>query len=646
VASVVADVLLEPALTGWQAFVIRRHYRSALSLPMLEEGKPFGVLTIYESEPQAFDDDQVAMFSELVNDIAYGVTNLRARSAFAETQQALQDSECFAQAAFDALSAHVLVLDEFGTILMVNRSLCEFTGRDPTGQNYLAVCDSAGGPMDRDAIPFAAGIRSVINNETTQFRLEYPSRTDRGEHWFIGKVTRYACDDRVRIVVAHEEITERKAHESHIEYQATHDALTGLANRTLLMDRVQHAIRHARRANALVALLFLDLDRFKDVNDSFGHAVGDALLQAVAQRLTSLVRSDDSLARLGGDEFVILLSDVQSPRNVSAIASKIIHAFSTPFMVEGRHLYMTTSIGATVFPQDGDEIDALYRNADSAMYRAKLASGNSFQFYSQDMSEHVNERSKMERELRHAILHREFELHYQPVVDLSSGAVVGAEALLRWQHPELGIILPEVFMPVAEETGMMVQIGAWVIRRACLQNRSWQDAGLAPIWVSVNLSARQLNQYDLQDTVAWALRETGLPAQYLSLEITESLLMGNAADIRDKLQTLKAIGLQLTIDDFGTSYSSLSSLKGFPVDAIKIDLAFIRDLPHDQDNAAIVRAAIALAHSLGLRVVAEGVENDEQIAFLCEQGCDQMQGFVYSAALSAQEFSQLAVTFG
>jgi diguanylate cyclase (GGDEF)-like protein len=579
---------------------------------------------------------------QIPDDNASGPTIHAERMADAGGMQDVRESQRFSQATIDALSAHILVLDGSGTILMVNRALAEFSGRDPTGENYLAASDTAGGPMAEDAMAFAEGIRSVMRSEVAQYKLEYVNRMDQREHWFLGKVTRFGSDAEVRVVVAHEEITERKVFEAQIEYLATHDALTGLANRTLLSDRLTQAMRHARRRKTRLSLLFLDLDRFKDVNDSYGHTVGDALLQAVAARLSGIIRSADSLARLGGDVFVILLVDIGDPQNVAGVARKIIDAFANPFEIGEHVMYISASIGATVFPEDSeDDINLLFRNADTAMYRAKEASGNTFQFYSRDMSTRAIERSSLDSALRQAILREEFELYYQPKVSLHTGRIVGAEALLRWNHPDMGMVEPGRFIPLAEETGLIVPIGAWVLQRACLQNREWQEQGLPAMCISVNVSARQFQHSDLVAAVANVLNETGLAPCDLELELTESMMMENAAQAIDKLKVLKGMGVGLSIDDFGTGYSSLSYLKRFPIDTLKIDRAFIRDIATDPDDAAITRAVIALAHNLNLTVIAEGVETEEQLLFLSEHGCDEMQGYFFSRPVPAAEFTKM-----
>jgi diguanylate cyclase (GGDEF)-like protein len=437
------------------------------------------------------------------------------------------------------------------------------------------------------------------------------------------------------------DISERKAYEARIEYLADHDALTSLANRNLLGDRIMQAMAHARRDGLMLALLFLDLDRFKGVNDSFGHELGDALLLEVSSRLRRVVREGDTVARQGGDEFIILLTGIQRPQDVTAVAFKVFHAFSEPFLIRGHELFITVSIGATLFPDDGDDMQALLRNADTAMYRAKEKNGNAFQFYSREMSVRALERAELERALRRALERKEFELFYQPKVATGSGRIIGAEALIRWHHPELGLVSPTRFIPMAEEIGLIVPIGDWVLHTACAQNKAWQDAGLEAISVSVNLSARQFREDDLVESVADVLNNMGLDAKHLELELTESIVMNSAELFINKLRALEDLGVQLSIDDFGTGYSSLSYLKRFPLHHLKIDQSFVRDIATDADDAAITSTVISLGHSLNLKVIAEGVETEEQVAFLREHHCDEMQGYYFSRPLPATEFAAL-----
>lgn len=437
------------------------------------------------------------------------------------------------------------------------------------------------------------------------------------------------------------EIEERKQYEARIEYLATHDALTNLANRNLLGDRVAQAMAHARRDGLLLAVLFLDLDRFKSINDSFGHELGDALLLEVSNRLKQVVRDGDTVARQGGDEFIILLTDIASPQDVLAVAHKIFHAFSTPFMIRGRELFITTSIGATIYPDDGEDMPSLLRNADTAMYLAKEEQGNTFQFYSREMSVRAMERAELEAALRRALDRKEFELFYQPRVTADSGRIIGAEALIRWRHPELGLVSPTRFIPMAEELGLIVPIGDWVLRTACAQNKAWQEEGLPAISISVNLSAGQFQHEGLVDSISHALRSMQLDARHLELELTESMVMNSAELFITKLNDLKNLGVQLSIDDFGTGYSSLGYLKRFPLHHLKIDQSFVRDIATDTDDAAITSTVISLGHSLNLKVIAEGVETEEQVAFLRDHNCDEMQGYYFSRPVPAPEFAVL-----
>jgi diguanylate cyclase (GGDEF)-like protein len=444
----------------------------------------------------------------------------------------------------------------------------------------------------------------------------------------------------VRVVVAHENITERKAHESHIEYLATHDALTDLPNRNLLNDRITQAINHAGRVELELAVIFVDLDHFKYVNDGFGHPVGDELLRVIARELRSLVRGGDTVARLGGDEFVLLLDDLKNAAfAATAISRKVLERFSRPFSVGTREFTVTASIGISLYPGDGQDPNMLLMNADAAMYHAKENGRNTFQFSAPEMKNTAIERVALEAGLRRALQLEQFELHYQPLVLIATGEATGMEALIRWRHPELGLIPPAQFIAMAEETGLIIPIGEWVLRTACAQNKAWQDAGLAPLTVSVNLSALQLRHAGLVDLVARILDETGLDARYLDIELTETMVMGKSQLVIDCLHALKALGVTLSIDDFGTGYSNLGYLKTFPLDQLKIDRSFVHDLPDSSNAASIARAIVSMGHSLGLRVVAEGVETAAQAQFLASIWCEHAQGFLYSKPLPAVEFA-------
>lgn len=436
------------------------------------------------------------------------------------------------------------------------------------------------------------------------------------------------------------DITERKKAEEDLRFLASFDTLTDLPNRTLFHDRLNHAISHAHRTQNIVALLFLDLDRFKHINDSMGHHVGDMLLKAVARRLQNSVRDGDTVARLGGDEFTIILEGVATIKAVTVIAEKVLKAFQVPFLLDDKSLTISTSIGISLYPSDAKDADSLIKFADTAMYHAKSSGRNNFQFYTHKLNEVATRHVQLEAGLKQAIQRNELSLVYQPKFCVRDGTLTGLEALLRWHHTELGPISPVEFIPLAEETGIITQIGHWVINHACQQLAEWNSLGFNGITIAVNLSARQLKA-DIISTIEVALAVSGLPAQSLELELTESMIMGNPQESVSILSKLKALGLTIAVDDFGTGYSSLSYLKRFPIDTLKIDREFVRDITHDPDDAAITSAIIALAHSLELNVVAEGVETQDQLNFLALQGCDQVQGFLLSKPLIAEDFLTL-----
>ncbi len=430
------------------------------------------------------------------------------------------------------------------------------------------------------------------------------------------------------------DITERTRAELEIHHLVNYDTLTGLPNRNLLHDRLQQAITQAARVHGRVGVLFLDLDRFKGVNESLGHLAGDQLLRTVAERLRVCVRESDTLARVGGDEFIFVLNLVAAENGISAAASKILALVSEPFVIEGQELYLTASIGIAVYPNDGADGQTLLKHADLAMYQAKEMDRNNFQFYCSDLNIKVTERMVLENSLRRALERDEFQLYYQPQVDVIEKRLVGFEALLRWRHAQLGMIAPGKFIPLAEETGLIYEIGEWVIRTACRQAKAWQESGLPPVRVAVNLSGRQF-RLKLDEVVAAILQETGLDACWLELELTESILMKNAAENLELLQALSSMGCSLSIDDFGTGYSSLAYLKHFSLGRLKIDRSFVRDIITSPDDRAIAKIIIDMAHTLDMQVTAEGVEDRDQLELLKSYGCHEMQGFLFSKPVTA-----------
>jgi len=442
-------------------------------------------------------------------------------------------------------------------------------------------------------------------------------------------------------VIVFHDVSESRAMAARMTHLAHHDFLTGLPNRALLTERLSQAIGLARRRQKQVALLFLDLDYFKHINDSLGHAIGDQLLQSVADRLIASVRVTDTVCRQGGDEFVILLSEIENIQDAARIADKLLQTFSQPQQISGHELHVTLSIGISVYPDDGDCPDVVLQNADTAMYYAKAAGRNSCQFFRPEMSTHAVSRQLIESALRRALKDGEFLLHYQPQIDLASGRMTGAEALIRWQDPHFGLRLPAQFIAVAEESGLIVPIGRWVLREACRQLRAWQAAGLPVVPLSINISAVEFRHRDFLEGVAHTLAETGVMPECLELELTESILMQDADASAAVLTALKALGIHLALDDFGTGYSSLSYLKRFPIDTLKIDQSFIRDIVTDTGDATIVSAVIDMARKLKQRVIAEGVETSGQMGFLRDHHCHQGQGYHFSHPVDARAFQDL-----
>jgi diguanylate cyclase (GGDEF)-like protein len=437
------------------------------------------------------------------------------------------------------------------------------------------------------------------------------------------------------------DISDRINYQKALEHQANHDSLTGLANRNLLNDRIEQAIAWAKRNGLVMGVMLLDLDHFKLVNDGSGHLVGDALLKEVAKRLSACVRETDTVARLGGDEFVIVLTDLPNPDDVGQVAEKIQSALSRPVELVGREVFITASIGVSLYPRDGDHGEILLRYADIAMYRVKEHGRNSVRQFVPEMGSSAISRLDMEGAMRRALERGEFLLHYQPKIDLASRRIVGVEALVRWQHPQIGLVHPIEFIRLAEETGLILPLGEWVLAEACRQQVAWRAMGLPPLKIAVNMSARQFRQDDLAQRVAAVFSQTGADTSHVILELTESMVMHDVDSALATLRALKGLGLSLSLDDFGTGYSSLSYLRRFPIDELKIDRSFISDIYTNTDDAAIAGAIVAMARSLALLVVAEGVETLDQAETLAHMGCDQVQGFYFSRPLAGDACTAL-----
>ncbi|MEX0959729.1 MAG: EAL domain-containing protein [Burkholderiales bacterium] len=530
----------------------------------------------------------------------------------------------------------VVITDPSGTIEYVNPKFCAVTGyeREELIGRELWTMKSQDMPL--------ATFKEIWEtlNSGQEWHGELHNRKRNGEfYWCLESISPVRDEHGVisNFVSVGEDISERKHAETTIRHLAYYDPLTGLPNRRLFRDRLELARTAAQRSDDMFALMYLDLDRFKNVNDTLGHEIGDLLLKAASQRIADCLRKGDTMARLGGDEFAIIIADVKQQENLAKVADKIIRAVQEPFLLNGFELFTTTSIGIGVFPNDTTDLDVLVKNADVALYRAKEHGRNNYQFFIEDMNARSMERLVIESRLRHAVAREELLLYFQPQTDIASGRVTGVEALVRWRSPELGMVMPSDFIPLAEDTGLIVPIGDWVLHAACRQLRAWRDAGLELDRIAVNLSPRQFRQAGLDETVESAIGAAGLDGVSLEVEITENTAMSNAELSQTILDRLRKIGVQVAIDDFGTGYSSLANLKHFPVTRLKIDQTFVRDVAEDPDDAAIVLAMIRMAHSLKLQVIAEGVENAAQLEFLRSNGCDEAQGYLFARPLPADE---------
>jgi diguanylate cyclase (GGDEF)-like protein/PAS domain S-box-containing protein len=534
----------------------------------------------------------------------------------------------------------IMIANGQGLIEFVNPAFTQLTGYTP--EEILGKAPSVLKSGRHDAAFYEAMWRSLDVNGFWQGEIW--NRRKNGEvypEWLTinvimdedGKVAQYAA--------IFTDITERKKTEERIKNLAYFDVLTGLPNRRLLTDRLQVAVANAHRHGHQLAIMFLDLDLFKRINDTLGHGVGDQVLIETGKRLAHCVREGDTVARLGGDEFTVLLPELDHVEDAAKLAERVIAQVKQPFIIDDHELYVTTSIGIAVYPEDGTTVEALIKNADTAMYRAKDLGRNSYQLYTPAMNARSFERLAMESSLRHAVGRGEFMLAYQVKVDITTGRMSGVEALVRWHHPEMGLVPPMDFIPLAENMGLISEIGEWVLRTACHQCKSWHDMGLPPVRIAVNVSALQFRETDVPAVVARALADSGLPPQYLELELTETVLMQRVEEVSQVLKQLRAMGVRISIDDFGTGYSSLNYLKRMPIDALKIDRSFVHDLGEAGDDAEIVSTIINLAHNLKLKAIAEGVETPEQAAYLRSKGCDEVQGYLISRPVSGEDLISL-----
>ena len=554
-----------------------------------------------------------------------------------QAEHDLEESLALVRATLESTKDGILVVDNAGNIVGFNNRFTEMwalRAAPELGRNGLPVQEQML-PQIKDAERFRERLREM--------RDEVAAESHDVLELMDGRVfERYSIPHRVAgstvgRVWNFRDVSERVRAERDLHFIANHDHLTALPNRAMFSRRLQEAMLRAQRHAGKLAVLFIDLDRFKDINDTLGHHAGDRLLTEVAARLSRTMRKTDTIARLGGDEFVVLLEDLQDPEDAGRVAQHFVDVLAEPYALDGREIRTSASIGISTFPTDTEDLHSLLKYADIAMYRAKEQGRNAFVFYSATLNLHSIERLALAASLRHAVERDQLIAHYQPKVDLASGRVIGAEALLRWRHPDLGLIPPATFIPLAEENGLIVPMGEWVMRTACAEARKWQRPG-APVTVAVNLSAHQFRRSDLMAQVMRAVADSGLAPGLLELELTESAVMQNSAQAIDIMVQLRTAGVRLAIDDFGTGYSSLAYLKRFPIDSIKIDRSFVGDILSDPDDAAITRTVIAMAHSLRLKAVAEGIESAEQVEFLRRHGCDEAQGYFYGRPMPAAEF--------
>jgi diguanylate cyclase (GGDEF)-like protein/PAS domain S-box-containing protein len=635
----------DPRTVFWRDMARRSGFRSGGAFPLRRGDRVIGALAVYSLESDVFDDVLTGLLDEMALNVSFGLDAIAHDDQRRAAESALQENERALSTLMRNLPgmAYRCGLDRHRTLEFASEGCLPLTGYRPedlVDNRMISLADLVH-PGDRGWV--ASEIAERLQNGD-RYILEYQIVCADGTvKWISEKAQAIRDEDGVivRLEGIIDDITDRKRSEERLAFLAQYDTLTGLPNRALFYERLGRAVARARREKNMVGLLFLDLDRFKQINDSLGHAAGDRVLKVVAERLKGFLREVDTIARLGGDEFTVIIEGVDDAEQVASVAEKIKSALGESVMLDGHDMLVSASIGITLYPRDADDIEHLIRNADIAMYHAKHRGGRQqFQFYDPGMAPLAAGQLEMEARLKRAIGNSEFVLHYQPTVDMHDGRITGMEALIHWQSPE-GMITPSEFIPLAEESGLILDIGRWVLHTACAQAKAWQREGLPPLRLAVNISPLQFRQENLLGLVSEILRETGLAPDSLELEITESAIMDRSGHTIATLNRLEELGVHLSVDDFGTGYSSLAYLKQFPVHQLKIDRSFVRDVNIDADNAAIVSAMIAMSKNLGLQVTAEGVETRDQLEFLRKAGCDTYQGYYFSVPLPARAFAEL-----
>jgi diguanylate cyclase (GGDEF)-like protein/PAS domain S-box-containing protein len=610
---------------------------SGIAVPIGTRAGPFGVLGVYTLTPRRFGDDDARFLQALAQLLGLAVDHERARAE-------LRAREHRFRALIERSTDAILLMNPAGTILYAGPSIRDVLGyglEEFEGKRVLSFVH----PDDVHGVKriLADLLRAPGTSLATECRVRH---ADGSWRWAEGVTTNLLHEPAVRAIVGnYRDITERKRAEERIHHQSTHDALTGLPNRTLLMDRLGQSIAHATRSHGGLAVVYIDVDRFKRVNDALGHAAGDRLLQIIGERLRACVRDADTVARMGGDEFVVALDEVGRAEDVAAVANKILEVVALPVDIGGHRLHVTVSLGVSLYPGDGLDAETLLKNADHSLYLAKDRGRNTYQLCTPELNRRSMERLQLEKALRRAIERRELEIHYQPEFEARSGSLIGVEALVRWRHPEAGLLLPEQFITLAEDTRLILPIGEWVLRTATSQVREWRAAGFPGLRLAVNLSGLQFQQHDLPQTLRRALEEAGSEPGGVEVEITESVAMRDTEAARALMKELRGLGVRIAIDDFGTGYSSLAALQRFPIQTLKIDQSFVAGIGAN-GASALITAIITMAHSLELNVVAEGVETASQLAFLKSRDCDAVQGFYLGPPVPPEDFARLLTLAG